>query len=88
MPTISMFFGMVIRMYLGAKEHSPPHIHVYYQDDCASFHIRTGDIIDGDLPSRQRKIVIAWIEIHRDELLADWSLAQAGEEPYKIEPLR
>jgi hypothetical protein len=32
MPTISMFFGIIIRMYYAPKEHNPPHIHVYYQD--------------------------------------------------------
>jgi hypothetical protein len=88
MPTISMFFGIMIRMYLGAKEHSPPHIHVYYQDDLASFDIRTGERIHGNLPVKQMKLVSAWIEIHRDELLADWTLAQSGEELFKIDPLK
>ena len=82
-----MFYGIVIRMYLGAKEHSPPHIHAYYQDDSASFDIRTGDLIEGRLPVKENRLVGAWIEIHRDELLTDWTLAQAGEEPFRIAPL-
>jgi len=33
-------------------------------------------------------MVQAWIEIHKDELCADWELAVAGEDLFKIEPLR
>ena len=45
MPTISMFFGIIIRMYYAPKEHNPPHIHSYYQDYKATFRI-----IDGEKP--------------------------------------
>ncbi len=47
-----------------------------------------GNILTGELPSKQRKMVEAWIEIHRDELYADWKLCQNGEKPFKIDPLR
>jgi len=50
MPTISMFFGIIVRMYCGKAEHNPPHIHVYYQDYKATFDIRTAEKGDGDLP--------------------------------------
>lgn len=44
--------------------------------------------MNGDMPSRQRKMIQAWIEIHRAELLADWTLCQNKERPFKIKPLR
>lgn len=46
-----------------------------------------GEIISGELPRKQLRLVQAWIELHRDELLADWELAVNGEMPYKIDPL-
>jgi hypothetical protein len=88
MPTISMFYGILIRMYLGKKEHNPPHIHAIYQDSKAIFDIMTGEKTDGKLPPDKEKLVSAWIILHKDELLADWELAQNGETPYSIEPLK
>ena len=88
MPTISMFFGIVIRMYFAPKEHQPPHFHVYYQDFKAIVGIENCDIIEGELPSKQRKLVLAWAEIHKEELEANWKLSQNGEHPYSIEPLK
>lgn len=88
MPTISMFYGIIIRMYFGPKEHNPPHIHAYYQDFNATFDLDLGSILEGKLPKKQTKLVQAWIEIHKDELLADWELCQNGEKPFKIEPLK
>ncbi len=88
MPTISMFFGIIVRMYFWPKEHNPPHIHVHYQDDIATFSVESGELLDGKLPKRQIKLVSAWIEIHREELMADWQLCQAGEKPFTIEPLQ
>ena len=87
MPTISMFFGIIIRMYFPPKEHDPPHIHAEYQGHEAKFSIADAEKI-GDFPSRQTRLVQAWIEIHREELLADWQLCQNHEKPMPIEPLR
>ena len=88
MPTISMFYGILIRMFLGKKEHNPPHFHAYYQDYKGTFDITTGEMIEGNLPIRQIRLVTAWAELHKEELLADWQLSQSGEKPYTIEPLR
>ncbi len=88
MPTISMFFGIIIRMYFGPKEHNPPHIHVYYQDFTATFGIESGELLVGEFPRKQTKMVEAWIEIHKEELIADWELCQNGEKPFKIDPLK
>lgn len=88
MPTISMFFGIIVRMYCGKAEHNPPHIHVYYQEHKASFDIRTAEKVEGRLPPRQTRLVVAWIELRREELMADWDLASRGELPFRIDPLR
>jgi hypothetical protein len=88
MPTISMFYGIIIRIYFAPGEHNPPHVHAYYQEHKAVVDIRTCEVVDGSLPSRQKKLVLAWAELHQDELLADWNMVMNGEEPFKIEPLR
>lgn len=88
MPTISMFFGIIIRMYCGKAEHNPPHVHVYYQDFRAIFDIASAEMREGNLPPRQIRLVAAWIELHREELMADWELASRGELPFRIDPLR
>ena len=88
MPTISMFFGLIVRMYYAPKEHGPAHIHVYYQDFAAVINIINCEIMKGSLPSKQKRLISAWIEIHRDELFADWKLCQNGEKPFKIQPLK
>lgn len=88
MPTISMFFGIVIRMYVGKKEHNPPHFHAHYQDTKATFDIQKSELIEGNIPRKQIKLIEAWSELHKDELLADWDLASDNELPYKIEPLK
>ena len=75
-------------MYYAPKEHNPPHIHVYYQDKNAVFNIIDGLMTEGSIPVKQQKLVVAWIEIHKEELLADWELCQNGEKPYFIDPLK
>lgn len=89
MPTISMFYGIIICMYFhDNKQHKLPHIHVKYQTDEVIVAIPEGEILEGSIPKAKLKLVEAWIEIHKDELMADWQLAVSGELPYKIEPLR
>lgn len=88
MPTISMFYGIIIRMYFAPGEHNPPHFHAYYQEYKASIDINKMEFIESTLPSKQSKLVLAWAEIHKDELVADWELAMNGEKPFPIEPLK
>ncbi len=88
MPTLSMFFGLIIRMYYAPKEHNPPHIHVYYNDYSATVEINNCEMLEGQLPPKQLRLVVAWIEIHREELMADWVLCQVGEKPFPIAPLK
>ena len=56
MPTISMFFGIIIRMYFAPEEHQPPHFHVYYAEHKATVDIRTSEILAGELPKKQKKL--------------------------------
>jgi len=84
-----MFYGLIIYMYfLDNKQHNLPHIHVKYQGDEVVVSIPDGNILDGKIPNSKMKLLLAWIEIHKDELMADWDLAISGEQPYKIDPLR
>lgn len=89
MPTISMFYGILVTLlFEGGDRHHLPHFHVRYQDDKASIAIEDGRILAGSLPHKQLKLVQAWVELHRDELFADWELAANGEEPFRIAPLQ
>ena len=72
MPTLARFYGIVIRMYFLGSEHNPPHIHAIYGEDTAAFDIRSGEIIDGDLPKRAASMVREWVSIHETELLEMW----------------
>ena len=83
-----MCYGIIIRMYwLDNKQHHLPHIHAKFAEFEASIHIGDGEILAGELPRKQLRLVQAWIELHRDELMADWELAINNENPYKITPL-
>ena len=89
MPVISMFYGIIVHLYfMDNKRHKMPHIHVSYQGDEVVLSLPDGEILEGSIPRNKLKLVLAWMEIHRDELVADWDLASRGEQPYKIEPLR
>ena len=89
MPTISMFYGLIVRMYyFDDQRHKMPHIHVHYQDDSAVVAIPEGKVLEGNLPRSKMKLLDAWIEIHQEELIADWQLAANGETVFKIEPLK
>ena len=46
------------------------------------------ECIGGELPRTQQRLVEAWAEIHRDELVRDWGLLQSGQPPIKMEPSR
>lgn len=89
MPILSMFYGIVVRMYVfDNKRHHLAHVHAEYSGSEAVFVIATGELLTGEMPSNKARLVQAWIEIHRDELLADWELAISGEEVFKIDPLK
>ena len=85
MPTISMFFGIVIRMYF--DDHNPPHLHAEYQGEKAVFDFR-GNILAGDISSRTSvKLIREWIDLHDAELAENWEDLQNGRGFRKIAPL-
>ena len=89
MPAISMFYGIIIAMYyLDHKGRHQPHFHAKYGGEEASIAIKTGKVLDGSLPPAKMRLVQAWLEIHRDELQANWELASNGEESFRIDPLQ
>jgi hypothetical protein len=89
MPAISMFYGIIIYLYyMDNKQHKLPHIHAKYQSSEAIFSIPDGNLLDGSIPENKKKLVQAWIEIHTEELLANWELAVQGEQVFKIDGLK
>ena len=89
MPTISMFYGILVLMFFrDNRQHHSPHIHVRYQGSEAVIAIPDGTVLGGMLPAKQLKLVMAWIEIHQEELMVDWELAVNGDEPFRIAPLQ
>ncbi len=85
MPTISQFFGIMIRMFY--RDHNPPHFHAVYAEYRASFEIKTGKVIEGEMPKTATKLINQWRELHIDELLRNWEKAREEQVPDKIEPL-
>ena len=89
MAIISMFYGLIVSMYyLDNKQHHLPHIHVRYQDEEVIISIPDGNVIDGMIKQNKLKLVLAWVEIHKEDLMADWFLASNGESVFKIDPLK
>lgn len=72
MPTISVFYGIYIMMYLKNKEHNPPHIHAFYGNEAATFYISSGELYEGSFPIRAMKMVKEFILKYQDELMKMW----------------
>ena len=88
MPTLSMFFGILIKMnWKDIGQHNFPHFHAFYSDYEADFGL-DGEIIAGTFPRRQSAFVKAWALLHEDELAANWKLAVNGEITFRIDPLK
>jgi hypothetical protein len=88
MPEISRFHGIIITMlFKDIKQHNKPHVHVSYGEHEASVGI-DGELLGGTLPTKQFKLVQAWLILHEEELYAAWNKAVQGQPLNKIEPLR
>lgn len=89
MPVISMFYGVIILMYyFDNRQHHLPHVHVQFAEEEAVISIPDGEVLEGSIKRAKLKLVQAWIEIHQEELMANWHLAINGQSIFKIEPLR
>lgn len=72
MPAISMFYRLIVYMYfMDNKQHKLPHIHVKYQEYEVIVSIPEGEVLEGSIPNSKTKLLQAWIELHKDELMAD-----------------
>ena len=89
MPTISMFYGLLVMMYFrDNRRHHLPHIHVRYQGAEAAIALDDGRILEGVLPPKQLRMVQVWIDLHQEDLKLNWELAVNGEDPFRIAPLQ
>ncbi|MEJ2746877.1 MAG: DUF4160 domain-containing protein [Anaerolineae bacterium] len=89
MAVLSMFYGIIVSMYyFDQQRHHVPHIHVKYQEQEVVLSIPEGDVLEGEIKRNKMKLVQAWIEIHQEELMANWELASQGEAIFKIDPLK
>lgn len=86
MPTVSRFLGILIQMFHDEHHHSRPHFHAKVGEHSAVFDIATGEILVGEIPLPKAKVVIAWAEVHKKELLANWRRLKAGEKHVQISP--
>ncbi len=86
MPKISMFFGIVIHMYVRG-EHGPPHFHALYGEYEALIDIQKLAVLKGFLPRRALALVLEWANEHRVELMENWELCRAKQLPKTITPL-
>ncbi len=88
MRTISMFYGILVRMFFfDTDKHKAPQVHAEFQGNVAVYSIPEGELLAGKLPAKKHEMVVAWIAIHEDELMADWELAVNGKKPFQIRGL-
>jgi hypothetical protein len=85
MPELSRFYGIVIYMYY--KEHNPPHFHINYNEFEAVFSMNEEAIIEGFIPSKQLRLILAWYELHSSELFENWEKMKDKKDFIKIKPL-
>ena len=84
MPIISRFFGIIVFMFW--REHQPPHFHAKYGDQEVIVEIQTGKVT-GNISPRVLDMVQEWREMHEDDLIADWELAEENKPLKRIKPL-
>lgn len=85
-PAISRFLGIVIAMFF--DDHGPPHFHARHAGGSAKIRIDTLESIETTLGRRQLRLVLAWAELHQEELAENWRRARAGETLHEIDPLQ
>ena len=84
-----MFYGIIIYLYFfDNQKHHSPHLHAEYGEEEGIFTICDAEMIEGNLSNKQKRMVSAWIEIHHDELMANWKLAVSGQAVFRVDPLK
>jgi len=86
MPTISVFYGIVIQMFW--NDHAPPHFHALYGEYEALINIQTLEVMKGHIPARALNLIIEWAGEHKQDLMEDWELCKQRKMPQKICPLK
>jgi len=88
LPVLSIFYGIIVRMYreVGGR-HNLPHIHAEFSGDEVVVAL-DGTVLEGEIPKGKMKLLDAWMEIHRDDLEANWKLLADGEQFFRIDPLK
>jgi hypothetical protein len=84
MPTISMFYGIVIRMFFNDRA---PQLHTRYGEFEATIEIGSGKVLQGQLPTRALDLATEWAASHQIELLENWQRCRDNRSPAKIDPL-
>ena len=85
MPYVSMFFGIIIRMFY--SEHNPPHFHAEYQGSEGIFNFE-GEMIQGNIKSNTAlKLIKEWAVLRNIELEENWKNITDKAAINKIEPL-
>ena len=88
MPVLSIFFGIIVRMYREqGGQHNMPHLHAEYSGEEVVVAL-DGTVLEGSFPQKKMKLLQAWMEIHRDDLEANWTLLSNGEQFFRIDPLK
>lgn len=89
MSLISSFYGVQVHLEVrDAHSQFPAHVRVIYGGDEGVFGIESAEPLGGNLPLRPLRIVPGWIELHRDELMANWALAAEGRPVFNVAPLQ
>lgn len=86
MPTISMFRG--IKIFMNWREHQPPHFHATYGGEEVLVSIKELEVLEGNMPGKQLKMLLGWAAFHQEELLENWELAEKNQELFEIAPLK
>lgn len=88
MPIVSQFYGIIVSMYFNdIDKHHLPHIHIQYAEYRCTFDFN-GNILSGKIPNKQKRLVVAWIELRKEDLTTLWNLLQSGSGTFMIEPLK
>ena len=88
MPTISKFYGIVITMYYEFGRHQQPHFHARYGGHKGTFTINPPALLAGVMPRRQQNLIVAWAELHQEELMQNWGFVEQERPLQDIDGLR